>query len=179
MRRPRRHSNIIPMKQPKRSKAFGAREIAMLFGGAIILGSGVGAGIHFWPTSASAERVGLTSAATISFSLCAGSSDTNCVVDGDTIRMSGDKIRLVGFNTPEISEPACAAEAARGEQAKLRLLELLNSGELAFAATADRNRDRYGRLLRQVQVDGSDVADTLISEGLAEPYQGGQKRDWC
>ena len=179
MRRPRRHSNIIPMKQPKRSKAFGAKDIALLFGGAIILGSGVGVGMHFWQTSGSAERAGLTSAATFSFSLCAGSSDTNCVVDGDTIRMNGDKIRIVGFNTPEISEPDCAAEAAKGEQAKLRLLELLNSGELAFAATADRDRDRYGRLLRQVRVDGSDVADTLISEGLAEPYQGGQKRDWC
>jgi micrococcal nuclease len=113
-------------------------------------------------------------AASVQFSLCSGSMDTDCVVDGDTIRVKNDKIRLVGFNTPETCEPACPAEAAKGEQAKLRLLELLNSGSLAFAATADRDRDRYGRLLRSVAVNGRDVADILISEGLAEPYQGGK-----
>lgn len=167
------------MKQSKRPKDFGFKEIALLFGGAAVLGSGIGAGMHYWPLNTSAGSDGATTAATISFTLCAGSSDTDCVVDGDTIRMNGDKIRLVGFNTPEISKPACVAEAAKGEQAKLRLLELLNSGELSFAATADQDQDRYGRLLRQVTVNGDDVADTLISEGLAEPYQGGQKRNWC
>lgn len=157
---------------------MGPKEIAILFGGAIVLGTGVGAGMHFWPATANAEQ-DASAGRTVTFSFCAGSSDTNCVVDGDTIRLDGEKIRLVGFNTPEISEPACAAEAAKGEQAKNRLLELLNSGSLAFAATADRDRDRYGRLLRSVTVNGRDVADTLISEGLAEPYSGGQKRDWC
>lgn len=179
MKRQRRYSNINPMKPPKRTKVFGAKEIVLLFGGAAVLGSGIGAGMHYWPSNTTAPSNGAPTAATISFTLCAGSSNTDCVVDGDTIRMNGDKIRLVGFNTPEISSPACAAEAAKGEQAKRRLLELLNSGELSFAATADQDRDRYGRLLRQVTVGGDDVADTLISEGLAEPYQGGQKRNWC
>lgn len=160
------------------TRSMGPKEIAILFGGAIVLGTGVGAGMHFWPATANAEQ-DASAGRTVTFSFCAGSSDTNCVVDGDTIRLDGEKIRLVGFNTPEISEPACAAEAAKGEQAKNRLLELLNSGSLAFAATADRDRDRYGRLLRSVTVNGRDVADTLISEGLAEPYRGGQKRNWC
>ncbi len=169
------------MRQSKRSKAFDAKEIALLFGAAIVLGCGIGAGMHYWPsnTSANFESDGATPTSSISFALCAGSSETNCVIDGDTIRFNGDKIRLVGLNTPETSEPACPAEATMGERAKLRLLELLNSGELSFAATADRDRDRYGRLLRQVSVDGRDIADTLISEDLAEPYQGGQKRNWC
>lgn len=179
MRPPKRHSNIMPMKPPTRTKAFGLKEIALLFGGAAVLGSGVGAGMHYWPSNTSARSDGATRTATVSFTLCAGTSDTDCVIDGDTIRMNGDKVRLVGFNTPEISSPACSAEAAKGEQAKLRLLELLNSGVLSFAATADRDRDRFNRLLRAVSVDGRDVADTLISEGLAEPYQGGQKRNWC
>lgn len=179
MKRRNRQSNILPMNQPKRVKALRLKEIALLFGGAIIIGSGVGAGMHFWPSSANAERNKLTSSVPINFALCSSGGSTNCVVDGDTIRMNGEKIRLVGFNTPEISEPACPAEAAKGEQAKLRLLELLNSGSIALAATADRDRDRYGRLLRQVTVNGRDVADTLISEGLAEPYRGGQKRNWC
>ncbi len=179
MRRPRRHPKIYPMEHPKRSKPFGIKQIALLFGGAIVVGGGVGTGMHFWPSSATAMNDEAVAATSVSFSLCSGVGGTNCVVDGDTIRMNGEKIRLVGFNTPETFEPACPAEAAKGEQAKARLLELLNSGSLAFAATADRDRDRYGRHLRQVTVDGRDVADTLISEGLAEPYQGGQKRNWC
>lgn len=157
---------------------MGPKEIAILFGSAIVLGTGVGAGMHFWPVTANREQES-SAGRTVTFSFCAGSSDTNCVVDGDTIRLDGEKIRLVGFNTPEISEPACAAEAAKGEQAKSRLLKLMNSGSFAFAATADRDRDRYVRLLRSVTVNGRDVADTLISEGLAEPYSGGQKRNWC
>jgi endonuclease YncB( thermonuclease family) len=167
------------MKQSRRTKVFGVKEIALLFGGAVVLGSSVGAGMHFWSSRASSGDGGATTEGRTRFTFCGGTRDTNCVVDGDTIRVNGDKIRLVGFNTPEISNVACAAEAAKGEQAKLRLLALLNSGKRSFAATADMDRDRYGRLLRQVKIDGSDVADTLIAEGLAEPYQGGQKRNWC
>ena len=42
----------------------------------------------------------------------------------------------------------------------------------------DRDENRYGRKLREVAVDGSDVGDTLISEGLARAYGGG-RRSWC
>ena len=179
MRRTRRRSNVIPLEMRYQRGGFGAKTIALLFGGAIVLGGGIGAGIHYWPASMSVKSDGAILAPSVQFSLCSGSMDTDCVVDGDTIRLKNDKIRLVGFNTPETGEPACPAEAAKGEQAKLRLLELLNSGSLSFAATADRDRDRYGRLLRAVAVNGRDVADILISEGLAEPYRGGKKRDWC
>ena len=34
----------------------------------------------------------------------------NCVVDGDTIWLSGVKIRMADYDTPEIGEPKCAAE---------------------------------------------------------------------
>lgn len=67
--------------------------------------------MHYWPSNPSAPSDGATTAATISFTLCAGSTDADCVIDGDTIRTHGEKIRLVGFNMPEISSPACAAES--------------------------------------------------------------------
>lgn len=179
MRRTRRRSNVFPLEMRSQRGGFGTKTIALLFGGAIVLGAGIGAGIHYWPSSMRVKSDGAILAASVQFSLCSGSMDTDCVVDGDTIRLKNDKIRLVGLNTPETGKPACPAEAAKGEQAKLRLLELLNSGSLAFTATADRDRDRYGRLLRSVAVNGRDVADILILEGLAEPYWGGKKRDWC
>jgi endonuclease YncB( thermonuclease family) len=42
----------------------------------------------------------------------------------------------------------------------------------------DRDRDVYGRLLRNVSVNGRDVGATLISAGVARAYAGG-RRPWC
>ena len=54
---------------------------------------------------------------------------------------------------------------------------LLNDGAVALSSI-DRDEDVYGRKLREVAVDGSDVGDKLISEGLARAYGGG-RRNWC
>jgi hypothetical protein len=62
------------------------------------------------------------------YSLCRSMTQRSCVVDGDTIRYDGSKIRIADIDTPEISEPKCASEAALGHRAKERLLELLNAG---------------------------------------------------
>ena len=45
-------------------------------------------------------------------------------------------------------------------------------------SSIDRDEDVYGRKLREVAVDGRDVGDTLISEGLARACGGG-RRSWC
>jgi endonuclease YncB( thermonuclease family) len=42
----------------------------------------------------------------------------------------------------------------------------------------DRNRDTYGRLLRNVAVDGADVGEALIGAGVARAYGSG-RRGWC
>jgi endonuclease YncB( thermonuclease family) len=42
----------------------------------------------------------------------------------------------------------------------------------------DRDRDVYGRLLRNVRVNGRDVGEALISDGVARAYAGG-RRPWC
>jgi endonuclease YncB( thermonuclease family) len=42
----------------------------------------------------------------------------------------------------------------------------------------DRNRDVYGRLLRNVRVNGRDVGEALVRDGLARWYRGG-RRPWC
>lgn len=36
-----------------------------------------------------------------------------------------------------------------------------------------------GRELRQVSVNGVDVAETMNSAGLARSYDGGKKQRWC
>ena len=55
--------------------------------------------------------------------------------------------------------------------------ELLDSGALSLSSI-DRDEDVYGRKLRNVAVDGADVGETLISEGLSRAYRGA-KFGWC
>lgn len=179
MKRPTGPSNLVRFSSPRRAKNFSLKDASLLFGGAIAFVTCAGVALYYWPSGEASRSFASNPVAPIHFSLCPYGTDVNCVIDGDTIRWNGEKVRLVGFNTPEISEPRCATEATKGEQAKLRLRDLLNSGSVSFLATEDQDRDRYGRLLREVRVDGRNVAELMISEGLAEPYRGGQKRDWC
>ncbi|NJO34265.1 MAG: thermonuclease family protein [Rhodospirillales bacterium] len=111
------------------------------------------------------------------FTLCAGAFQKNCVIDGDTIRYRGAKIRVADIDTPEISEPRCASEAALGHRAKLRMLELINDGPFDLHA-AGRDVDRYGRQLRTITRDGESLGDILIAEGLARRWDGA-RRSWC
>lgn len=114
------------------------------------------------------------------------------VTDGDTIRVDGRAARLVGFDTPETWRPDCDAERALGERATLRLEALLATGEPAFrevacscpARTLGTQACNFGRICGVLAVDGRDVADKLIAEGLARSYVCGATRcpptpDWC
>jgi micrococcal nuclease len=80
------------------------------------------------------------------------------VVDGDTIRVGGERIRLRGIDTPEISEPM-------GPIAKHRLEELLRRGSIYIVP---HGRDVYHRLIADVFVSGENVADVLRREGLSK-----------
>lgn len=101
-----------------------------------------------------------------------------CVVDGDTIWLGGVKIRILGMDTPEISEPKCASEKALGLKAKARLVVWLNEGSFEMVANGDRDQDVYGRKLRDLQRNGRSVSSVLIAEGLAAPWAGSHHY-WC
>jgi endonuclease YncB( thermonuclease family) len=111
------------------------------------------------------------------FVLCAGASRPNCVIDGDTIRYRGLKIRLADIDAPEVFSPKCASEAARGKRATQRLLELINAGPFQLVS-GGRDEDRYGRKLRTITRAGRSVGATLVAEGLARPWDGA-RRSWC
>ncbi|TCQ99019.1 thermonuclease family protein [Neorhizobium sp. JUb45] len=116
------------------------------------------------------------------------------VTDGDTIRMAdGTPVRLVGFNTPEKFEPMCAREAELGNRASDRLRQLVVSGtstvtKVACACalgTEGTSKCNFGRSCGILRVDGKDVAQTLIAEGLAVSFQCERTqcpkmpRPWC
>ena len=84
----------------------------------------------------------------------------NCVTDGDTIRMGLTRMRLVAIDAPERNEPGF--EAARDA-----LIAILETGPLEVA---DRGRDRFGRRLVALTVNGQDVGDAMIAAGHARPW---------
>jgi len=104
----------------------------------------------------------------------------NYVYDGDTVALDcadgRQTARLVGFDTPETKDPRCAAEKTLGNQATQRLRDLAASGVIGFDA---QGYDKYGRILAKMTVDGMDVADILVREGLAVRYTGGKRINWC
>lgn len=111
------------------------------------------------------------------FSLCDRGGTSNCVIDGDTFRYRGERIRIVDIDAPETHPPRCAHERELGARATQRLHELLNAGPFVLRA-GFRDEDQYGRKLRTVMRDGDSIGVILISEGLARPYEYG-RRPWC
>lgn len=115
------------------------------------------------------------------------------VIDGDTVRWQGSRVRLVGFNTPEAGDRAgCPSERAKAASATARLRSLVASGnakvELVRCAcprgTEGTNACNFGRHCGVLTINGRDVGHTLISEGLARPYRCSSfscppRGSWC
>lgn len=128
-------------------------------------------------TSSGRTEAGSAPAVRASFGYCYRGGGTDCVVDGDTFYIGGEKVRIAGIDAPETHPPRCADEAKLGNEATEKLHALLNSGAVTMTSI-DRDRDVYGRLLRNVAVDGQDVGEAMISAGVARDYGRG-RRPWC
>ena len=100
------------------------------------------------------------------------------VVDGDTVHSGEERIRLLGLDAPEIHHAQCEAERRLAVLAKRRLEQLLQSGTAEFQPDHGAGRDKYGRLLAHLLVNGEDVACILINEGYARAWTG-HREDWC
>jgi len=97
------------------------------------------------------------------------------VYDGDTVTldislgfnvvMHKQKVRLLGINTPEV----------RGEERELglvsrdRLRELIDDKDVIIVTHRDKG-GKYGRLLATIYLDGVNINQQLVDEGLAEAY---------
>lgn len=105
------------------------------------------------------------------------------VTDGDTVRLaSGECVRLAGVDAPELPPRArCDREVRLALEAKARLLELTREADrvtLRHPVDEPRDADHYGRLLRDLHIDGVDAGEILVAEGLAQVWRG-RKAEWC
>jgi endonuclease YncB( thermonuclease family) len=82
------------------------------------------------------------------------------VVDGDTIDVAGERVRVVGIDTPE--RGVCGFD-----ESSARMAELVEGRTVAIVGTPGQTLDRYRRHLGYVEVEGTDVGAALIEEGHA------------
>jgi endonuclease YncB( thermonuclease family) len=115
------------------------------------------------------------------------------VIDGDTIAIRGQTVRLVGFDTPEGGVNArCEAERSLAAKAANKLRQLVAAGGLDLSqvacacppGTEGTTACNYGRACGLLKAAGKDIAGLLIAGGLAKPYHCSRDRcprrePWC
>lgn len=97
--------------------------------------------------------------------------------DGDTFRVGssrGEPVRIFNIDAPEI-EGRCRYESDLAQQSKRRLADLLENRRVQIRR---QHKDRYGRTLAAISVNGRDVGDQLVREGLARTWSG-RREQWC
>jgi endonuclease YncB( thermonuclease family) len=97
------------------------------------------------------------------YPICGDEKLRSCVVDGNTFWYGGEFMRLEAINPPA-TQMACASSTA--DAARDRLAKLLNTGEIFVFRYGT---DGEGHTLSRVLVEGREVGETLIAEGLAQP----------
>ncbi|MEN0652417.1 MULTISPECIES: thermonuclease family protein [Hyphobacterium] len=98
------------------------------------------------------------------------------IIDGDTVEIDAEIIRLENIDTPERGGRAeCDAERMLAETATRQLTQILAIGEVTIERSGE---DRYGRTLARVFVDGLDAGELLVERGVAVRWEG-RRHDWC
>ena len=104
--------------------------------------------------------------------------DEYCLVDGDTIWIDGEKLRMEGYDTPEPQTQICGGDAEVGlaHRASDRVIELLTTNDWTLEY---REPDNTGtRTLVTIRIGGRDIGDILIAERLARSWPDGEEW-WC
>jgi micrococcal nuclease len=113
-------------------------------------------------------------------------SEVISIYDGDTFRVNLKNypdivgyhipIRINGIDTPEL-RAKCQKEKLLARKAKQVTVEALRGAK--SIKLSNMKRGKYFRILADVEADNINLADLLLKKGLAVPYDGGTKIDWC
>jgi micrococcal nuclease len=165
------NSNTLAAPRRRTSRE---RELFLGIAGVLIFATGIAAGIIALSifTVTHPDPAAETRAA--EFSQCYNAQGPNCVLDGGTIYVDGQKVEIAGMSAPKIQGAQCDEERSRGIDSAVRLADLLNSGRVTLGESV---REPDGQVRRKVEVNGNEVGVAMIDAGAARDY--GSSGGWC
>ncbi|CAA2140384.1 thermonuclease family protein [Hyphomicrobium sp. ghe19] len=92
-------------------------------------------------------------------------------IDGDSLFVGGNEVRLQGLDAPE-GRQTCSRGGLTwncGEEAKRELAHAIG-GEIVTCNVSER--DRYGRLLARCIAGGRDINSSMVRAGMAVAFGG-------
>ncbi len=92
------------------------------------------------------------------------------VIDGDTIVVHGQRIRLHGIDAPE-SRQLCRQDRKPWQCGKDAANALARKIARRTVTCEDLGRDRYDRMIARCTVAGEDLGEWIVSQGLALAYR--------
>lgn len=91
-------------------------------------------------------------------------------IDGDTLVLGGERIRLAGIDAPELHQD-CQDSSGNAYPCGRRSADYLEDLASAGPVTCDPlGKDRYGRTLATCTVNGQDLGSQMVSAGWALAY---------
>jgi len=130
----------------------------------------------------------------ISFSVSAKSknygnvvvSEVRSIYDADTFRASIEgwpdiigksmSIRVNGIDAAEM-RGKCQKEKDMARAAKQATVAMLR--EAKKIELRNMKRGKYFRIIADVYVDGKNLGEVLVNQGMARKYSGGKREGWC
>lgn len=101
----------------------------------------------------------------------AGPSGLVRVIDGDTIDVGDVRVRLHGIDAPENGQTCTNVNGVVWDCGRWVTQEARARWQGAHARCETRDIDRFGRTVALCRIDGVDIAQELVRDGLALAYR--------
>jgi endonuclease YncB( thermonuclease family) len=104
------------------------------------------------------------------------------LIDSNTIGIGQERIRISNIDAPESFNPRCGEERVAGLKVKERMAQVIRVEKVGIRR---EGQDPDGRTPARITVNGQDLGDMLIREGLVLPWRDGpdarmaRARHWC